>query len=56
MSQSSSTQTDGVGPDYNDLRATYEEYDVGDARLAMIADEEDEHAWIQSDVFVGVEQ
>ena len=28
------------------IRETYEEYDVGDTRLAMIADPENEHAWI----------
>lgn len=31
------------------IRATYEEYDVGDVRLSMIADPDNEHAWIQSD-------
>jgi len=38
------------------IRATYEEYDVGDTRLAMIADPENEHAWIQSDVTEDIEQ
>jgi len=38
------------------IRETYEEYDVGDARLAMIADPENEHAWIQSDLTEPIEQ
>ena len=38
------------------IRETYEEYDVGDTRLAMIADPENEHAWIQSDRTDAVEQ
>lgn len=37
------------------IRETYEEYDVGDARLAMIADPENKHAWIQSDHTYAVE-
>jgi len=40
----------------NEIRETYEEYDVGDARLAMIADPENEHAWIQSDRTDEIEQ
>ncbi|MFB6141370.1 MAG: hypothetical protein ABEJ26_13165 [Halosimplex sp.] len=38
------------------IRETYEEYDVGDTRLAMIADPENEHAWIQSDLTEPIEQ
>lgn len=38
------------------IRETYEEYDVGDTRLAMIADPENEHAWIQSDRTDAIEQ
>ena len=38
------------------IRETYEEYDVGDTRLAMIADPENAHAWIQSDVTRDVER
>ena len=38
------------------IRETYEEYDVGDTRLAMIADPENEHAWIQSDLTDPIEQ
>jgi len=38
------------------IRETYEEYDVGDNRLAMIADPENEHAWIQSDLTEAIEQ
>ena len=38
------------------IRETYEEYDVGDTRLAMIADPENEHAWIQSDRTLSIEQ
>jgi hypothetical protein len=38
------------------LRATYEEFDVGSARVAMIADPENGHAWIQSDVVTEVER
>ncbi|WP_436925372.1 hypothetical protein [Halosimplex amylolyticum] len=38
------------------IRETYEEYDVGDTRLAMIADPENEHAWIQSDQTEPIEQ
>lgn len=34
------------------VRATYEEYVLQDARVGMIADLENEHAWIQSDVTV----
>ncbi|MFC4540645.1 hypothetical protein ACFO5R_01730 [Halosolutus amylolyticus] len=36
------------------VRETYEEYDVGSMRVGMIADPENEHAWIQSDVTVPV--
>lgn len=36
------------------IKATYEEYDVGDVRLSMIADPENEHAWIQSDYTVDI--
>lgn len=32
------------------IRETYEEYDLDAATVAMIADPENEHAWIQSDV------
>lgn len=32
------------------IRETYEEYDLGGTRVAMIADPENEHAWIQSDL------
>ncbi|SEW18388.1 hypothetical protein [Halobacterium jilantaiense] len=38
------------------IRDTYEEYDLEDARVAMIADPHNEHAWIQSDVTVPVTQ
>lgn len=31
------------------VRETYEEYDLGAVRVSMIADPENEHAWIQSD-------
>jgi len=34
---------------------TYEEYDVGSITVAMIADSENEHAWIQSDVTCPIE-
>lgn len=36
------------------VRAMYEEYDLGDVRVGMISDPENEHAWIQSDVTVRV--
>lgn len=29
---------------------TYEEYELGSVTVAMIADSENEHAWIQSNV------
>ena len=29
---------------------TYEEYELGSVTVAMIADSENEHAWIRSDV------
>lgn len=38
------------------VRDTYEEYDVGSVRVAMIADPENEHAWIQSDVTTSIVQ
>lgn len=31
------------------IRETYEEYEVGDTRISMIADPENQRAWIQSD-------
>lgn len=34
----------------NRLRETYEEFTVGDATVAMIADPQDQNAWIQSNV------
>ena len=37
------------------VRATYEEYDLRGTRVGMIADPENEHAWIQSDVTVAIE-
>jgi len=37
------------------VRATYEEYDLRGTHVAMIADPENEHAWIQSDVTVELE-
>jgi len=45
----------GDGETDTAIRETYEEYDIGDTRLAMIADPENEHAWIQSDVTESVE-
>lgn len=36
------------------IRAVYEEYDLGEARVGMISDPENEHAWIQSDVTVQI--
>lgn len=50
MSAHSTEETDSA------IRETYEEYDVGGTRLAMIADPENEHAWVQSDETVPVEQ
>lgn len=38
------------------IRETYEEYDIGETRLAMIADPENEHAWIQSDLTEPIDQ
>lgn len=38
------------------VRETYEEYTIDGTRLAMIADPENAHAWIQSDVVTEVEQ
>lgn len=32
------------------IRETYEEYRLGSTRVAMIADPENEYAWIQSDL------
>lgn len=37
------------------IRTTYEEYDLGNARVAMISDPENSHAWIQSTVVEPVE-
>lgn len=36
------------------VRAAYEEYDLDDVRVGMIADPENEHAWVQSDRTVDV--
>lgn len=49
------TTTDPAGEPPETIRATYEEYDIGDTRIAMIADPDDTHAWIQSDVTKTVE-
>jgi len=38
------------------IRESYEEYDIGDTRLAMIVDPENEHAWVQSDLTEPIEQ
>ncbi|WP_162991451.1 DUF7331 family protein [Halostella salina] len=38
------------------VRATYEEYDLDDTRVSMIADPENEHAWVQSDLTVDVQR
>lgn len=38
------------------VRETYEEYTIGETRLALIADPENEHAWIQSDVTDDIER
>lgn len=38
---------DGGEPE---IRETYEQYEVGDSVVGMIADPENEYAWIQSDV------
>lgn len=43
-----STQNSTTDSD-EQIRETYEEYTIGETRLAMIADPENEHAWIQSD-------
>ena len=37
------------------IRATYEEFPVGDTMIAMIADPQNAHAWIQSDVTAAIE-
>lgn len=43
--------TGHVGDDVEGpIRETYEEYDLGTARIAMIADPDNDEAWIQSDV------
>lgn len=36
----------GDGPQ---IRETYEEYDVGESRVGVISDPENEYAWIWSD-------
>lgn len=36
------------------VRETYEEYTIDGTRLAMIADPENAHAWIQSDLTMEV--
>jgi hypothetical protein len=36
------------------IRATFEEYDVGESTVAHIGDPENRSAWIQSTVFVDV--
>lgn len=38
------------------IRETYEEYIIRGESVAMIADPERTHAWIQSDVTVAIEQ
>lgn len=45
--------TVGADPEF---RATYEEFDVGGERVAMIADPRDDHAWVQSDTTVPVDR
>lgn len=50
-----STQNSTTGVD-EQIRETYEEYTVGQTRLSMIADPENEHAWIQSDLTKEIER
>jgi len=38
------------------IRETYEEYVIRGENVAMIADPEQTHAWIQSDLTVEIEQ
>ncbi|WP_018258004.1 hypothetical protein [Halomicrobium katesii] len=42
--------------DDEQIRETYEEYVIRGESVAMIADPERTHAWIQSDVTVEIEQ
>lgn len=49
------TQNNTADEQRGSIEATYEEYDVGDVRLAMIADPDNEHAWIQSDYTADVD-
>lgn len=44
---------DGDGPE--SIRETYEEFDLGDATVAMISDPQAERAWIQSDTIQPIE-
>lgn len=44
------TSEAGTTPD-----TTYEEYTVGDTKLALIGEADEPHAWIQSDVTLDVE-
>lgn len=37
-------------PDLPEIRATYEEFDLDGATVAMIADPENDGAWLQSNV------
>jgi len=39
----------------DEIRETYEEYTLGGQRVAMIADPENTHAWIQSSYTVEVD-
>lgn len=38
------------------IRETYEEYDLGTSRVAMIIDPQNEQAWIKSDVAEPIDQ
>jgi hypothetical protein len=38
----------------DDIRETYEEYDVAESRVAVIADPENDDAWVGSDRTVAV--
>lgn len=42
-------------PNTSIIRETYEEYKLGAATVAMIADPQNTHAWIQSTTTAGVE-
>lgn len=48
--------TDTADSTRSEVRETYEEYVIRGETVAMIADPDQTHAWIQSDVTVDIER